>query len=55
MDEITNVILYDYILEYSAAVALMFVTKYLSKTFCKFKIHTIANINFFGMRYDHNL
>ena len=40
----------EYILEYSSAVAQMYITKYLSKTFHKFKIHFIANINFFSMR-----
>ena len=33
-------------LEYSAAVALMYITKYYSKTFHYFKINSIANIDF---------
>ena len=52
--QITNVILNDYILKYSAAVALIYITKYQSKTFQKFKIHSVAKIDFCGMRNDHN-
>ena len=37
-------------LKYSAAVASMYITKYYSKTFHKFKIHSIAYINIVGMR-----
>ena len=32
----------------------MYITKYLSKTFHNFKIHAIANINFFSMMNDYN-
>ena len=42
----TNVIHNEYMLEYSAAVALTYITKYYSKTFHKFKIYYFAYINF---------
>ena len=44
----------DYTLKYSAAVALMYMTKCSSKTFRKFEMQFKANIYFFGMRNDHN-
>ena len=37
-------------LEYSAVVALMYITKYLAKTFHKFKIHYLVNMNYFNMK-----
>ena len=36
----------DYTLKHRAAVALMYITKYKSKTFCKFKTHSKANMYF---------
>ena len=45
--KITNIIPNDYIFKYSAAVAPMYITKYLSKTFHKSNIHSKAVINFF--------
>ena len=54
MDQISKVIPNEYILEYSSAVALLYIKKYWSKTFHKFKIHSIANINFFSMMDDHS-
>ena len=45
---------YNYTLKYSAADALMYLTKYYSKTFLKFKMQSKANTYFFGMTNDHN-